>query len=226
MGDERPPEGGFVLSARSCFRHVGARSRCLTRHRADAGPPGRHEYPGAVRIVSQGPSMSHARRPGDSGSGSNGRRGALQESASADPERSAARAGTAPRGQARGRRRPPPPQLSIRPYRLREPAAQVPRLRDARGAGHLRQSLAPDPPGTPGTRSSRLWSKLLLAPVAALFALLEFRSSVPTDWWDRQVPTPEVLYWHTTTNLEVDLVIEIGGRPLPSSISLRARVAH
>ena len=37
-------------------------------------------------------------------------------------------------------------------------------------------------------------------------------------WRDSQVPAPEVLYWRTTTNLEVDFVIEFGDRLLPIEV--------
>ena len=41
-------------------------------------------------------------------------------------------------------------------------------------------------------------------------------------WRDSQVPAPEVLFWRTTTNLEVDFVIEIGSRLLPLEIKATA----
>ena len=37
-------------------------------------------------------------------------------------------------------------------------------------------------------------------------------------WRDAQVPAPEVLFWRTTTDLEVDFVIEIGDRLLPIEV--------
>ena len=37
-------------------------------------------------------------------------------------------------------------------------------------------------------------------------------------WRDSQVPAPEVLYWRTTTDLEVDFVIEFGDRLLPIEV--------
>ena len=37
-------------------------------------------------------------------------------------------------------------------------------------------------------------------------------------WRDAQVPAPEVLFWRTTTALEVDFVIEIGDRLLPIEV--------
>ena len=54
-------------------------------------------------------------------------------------------------------------------------------------------------------------------------ALLE--TLVPLDllvWRDSQVPTPEVLYWRATTDVEVDFVIEIGGRLLPIEVKAAA----
>ena len=37
-------------------------------------------------------------------------------------------------------------------------------------------------------------------------------------WRDTQVPAPEVLYWRTTTDLEVDFVVETGHRLLPIEV--------
>ena len=37
-------------------------------------------------------------------------------------------------------------------------------------------------------------------------------------WRDSQVPAPEVLYWRTTTDLEVDFVVETGNRLLPIEV--------
>ena len=37
-------------------------------------------------------------------------------------------------------------------------------------------------------------------------------------WRDSQVPAPDVLYWRTTTDLEVDFVIETAGRLLPIEV--------
>ena len=37
-------------------------------------------------------------------------------------------------------------------------------------------------------------------------------------WRDSQVPAPEVLYWRTTTDLEVDFVVESNGRLLPIEV--------
>ena len=54
-------------------------------------------------------------------------------------------------------------------------------------------------------------------------ALLE--TLVPLDllvWRDSQVPTPEVLYWRATTDLEVDFVIEIGDPLLPIEVKAAA----
>ena len=39
-------------------------------------------------------------------------------------------------------------------------------------------------------------------------------------WRDSRVPAPEVLYWRTTTDLEVDFVVESGEQLLP--IELKA----
>ena len=41
-------------------------------------------------------------------------------------------------------------------------------------------------------------------------------------WRDSRVPAPEVLYWRTTTGLEVDFVIETGGRLLPIEVKAAA----
>ena len=41
-------------------------------------------------------------------------------------------------------------------------------------------------------------------------------------WRDGRVPTPEVLYWRTTTDLEVDIVIEAAGRLLPVEVKAAA----
>ena len=48
---------------------------------------------------------------------------------------------------------------------------------------------------------------------------------VPLDllvWRDSQVPAPEVLYWRTTTDLEVDFVVEVAGRLLPVEVKAAA----
>ena len=37
-------------------------------------------------------------------------------------------------------------------------------------------------------------------------------------WRDSQIPAPDVLYWRTTTDLEVDFVIETAGRLLPIEV--------
>ena len=37
-------------------------------------------------------------------------------------------------------------------------------------------------------------------------------------WRDSRVPAPELLYWRTTTELEVDFVVETGGRLLPIEV--------
>ena len=41
-------------------------------------------------------------------------------------------------------------------------------------------------------------------------------------WRDSRVPAPEVLYWRTTTDLEVDFVVEIGGHLLPVEVKASA----
>ena len=41
-------------------------------------------------------------------------------------------------------------------------------------------------------------------------------------WRDSRIPVPEVLYWRTTTDLEVDFVIETGGRLLPIEVKVAA----
>ena len=41
-------------------------------------------------------------------------------------------------------------------------------------------------------------------------------------WRDSRVPAPEVLYWRTTTDLEVDFVVETGGRLLPIEVKAAA----
>ena len=45
-------------------------------------------------------------------------------------------------------------------------------------------------------------------------------------WRDSRVPAPEVLYWRTTTDLEVDFVIEAGGRLLPIEVKAAARPGY
>ena len=45
-------------------------------------------------------------------------------------------------------------------------------------------------------------------------------------WRDRQVPAPEVLYWRTTTDLEVDFVIESGNRLLPIEVKATANPGY
>ena len=37
-------------------------------------------------------------------------------------------------------------------------------------------------------------------------------------WRDSRVPAPEVLYWRTTTDLEIDFVVEVGDRLLPIEV--------
>ena len=41
-------------------------------------------------------------------------------------------------------------------------------------------------------------------------------------WRDSRVPAPEVLYWRSTTGLEVDFVVEAGGRLLPIEVEAAA----
>ena len=45
-------------------------------------------------------------------------------------------------------------------------------------------------------------------------------------WRDSQVPAPEVLYWRTTTDLEVDFVVETGGRLLAIEVKAAARPGY
>ena len=45
-------------------------------------------------------------------------------------------------------------------------------------------------------------------------------------WRDSQIPAPEVLYWRTTTNLEVDFVVEIGDRLLPVEVKATANPGY
>ena len=45
-------------------------------------------------------------------------------------------------------------------------------------------------------------------------------------WRDGQVPAPEVLYWRTTTDLEVDFVIEAGDRLLPIEVKATANPGY
>ena len=45
-------------------------------------------------------------------------------------------------------------------------------------------------------------------------------------WRDSQIPAPEVLFWRTTTNLEVDFVIEVGSRLLPIEIMATANPGY
>ena len=45
-------------------------------------------------------------------------------------------------------------------------------------------------------------------------------------WRDGQVPAPEVLYWRTTTDLEVDFVIEAGDRLLPIEVKAAANPGY
>jgi predicted AAA+ superfamily ATPase len=42
-------------------------------------------------------------------------------------------------------------------------------------------------------------------------------------WRDAQIPRPEVLFWRTTSDLEVDFVIEHRGRLLPIEVKTTAR---
>jgi uncharacterized protein len=55
---------------------------------------------------------------------------------------------------------------------------------------------------------------------------VHLESLVLTDllaWRDSQIPRPEVLYWRTTTNVEVDFVIEHRGRLLPIEVKATRR---
>ena len=45
-------------------------------------------------------------------------------------------------------------------------------------------------------------------------------------WRDGQVPAPEVLYWRTTTDLEVDFVVEAGDRLLPIEVKATANPGY
>lgn len=45
-------------------------------------------------------------------------------------------------------------------------------------------------------------------------------------WRDCQVPAPEVLFWRTTTDLEVDFVIESGDRLLPIEVKAATRPGY
>ena len=45
-------------------------------------------------------------------------------------------------------------------------------------------------------------------------------------WRDSQVPAPEVLYWRTTTDLEVDFVVESGDRLLPIEVKATANPGY
>ena len=45
-------------------------------------------------------------------------------------------------------------------------------------------------------------------------------------WRDSRVPAPEVLYWRTTTNLEVDFVVEFGNRLLPIEVKSAVRPGY
>ena len=45
-------------------------------------------------------------------------------------------------------------------------------------------------------------------------------------WRDSQVPAPELLYWRTTTDLEVDFVVETGGRLLPIEVKAAANPGY
>ena len=45
-------------------------------------------------------------------------------------------------------------------------------------------------------------------------------------WRDGQVPAPEVLYWRTTTDLEVDFVVEVAGRLLPVEVKAAANPGY
>ena len=45
-------------------------------------------------------------------------------------------------------------------------------------------------------------------------------------WRDSRVPAPEVLYWRTTTDLEVDFVVEDGGRLLPIEVKAAANPGY
>ena len=45
-------------------------------------------------------------------------------------------------------------------------------------------------------------------------------------WRDSRVPAPEVLYWRTTTDLEVDFVIETGDRLLPIEVKAAANPGY
>ena len=155
MSDNRPHHGRSALFAQSRIGPSGASPRRVAGRRADGRPPDRQEHPGPVRAVSRGSSLSHARRPGDSGTRQVRRPGPPREGAPAYPGRGAARARAAPRRQARSGRRPPAPQRALPPHRLRQPAADAPGLGDARGPGDVHQPLAPDARGAAGTVGSR-----------------------------------------------------------------------
>ena len=45
-------------------------------------------------------------------------------------------------------------------------------------------------------------------------------------WRDSRIPAPEVLYWRTTTDLEVDFVVEDGGRLLPIEVKAAANPGY
>ena len=45
-------------------------------------------------------------------------------------------------------------------------------------------------------------------------------------WRDSRVPAPELLYWRTTTDLEVDFVVETGGRLLPIEVKAAANPGY
>ena len=45
-------------------------------------------------------------------------------------------------------------------------------------------------------------------------------------WRDAQVPAPEVLFWRTTTELEVDFVVETDGRLLPIEVKATANPSY
>ena len=45
-------------------------------------------------------------------------------------------------------------------------------------------------------------------------------------WRDGQIPAPEILFWRTTTDLEVDFVVETGGRLLPIEVKAAANPGY
>ena len=45
-------------------------------------------------------------------------------------------------------------------------------------------------------------------------------------WRDGQVPAPEILFWRTTTDLEVDFVVEAGEQLLPIEVKAAANPGY